>query len=139
MRNLSAHALGLLFMGLGLYGAAAVPPLAYPGAFDGLGYTTNTMALILMLVITAVFAMFAGWITARLVTDHRPGQALLMATIALAIAVFVGAVRWAAAPSWYYVASWCLLPAAAYVGALAWERSLRRKHDARSRRVATSA
>ena len=49
MRNLAALALGLMVMGLGIYGAAAVAPLAFPAAFDARGYTTNTLALIVML------------------------------------------------------------------------------------------
>ncbi len=126
MRNLAAVALGLLVIGLGIYGAAAVAPLAFPAAFDARGYTTNTLALIVMLAITEVFTMFAGWVTARLVTDHLPGHAVMMAIVGLAVAVFVGAVRWSAAPAWYYLVSWALIPVAGAVGAFAWERSLRR-------------
>lgn len=126
MRNISALALGLLVMGLGLFGAAAVTPLAFPAAFSGQGYTTNVMALCVMLAITEVFTMFAGWATARIVTDHRKGHALLMAALGLTAAVGVGAVRWAAAPTWYYIASWVLIPLAAAIGSAAWERSLRR-------------
>lgn len=139
MRNIAALALGLLFMGLGLYGAAIAAPLVVPSAFDARGHTTNTMALFVMLTITEVFTMFAGWVTARLVSDHRPGHAVMMATIGLSVAVFVGAIRWSAAPAWYYVTSWVLLPVAAAIGAYAWERTLRRT-GARpaARRVATT-
>lgn len=126
MRNVAALALGLLFMGLGIYGAAAVAPLAFPAAFDVRGVTSNTLALVVMIAITEVFTMFAGWITARIATDHRPGHALMMAVVGLAIAVFVGAVRWAAVPAWYYMVSWILIPPAGALGAFAWERSLRR-------------
>ncbi len=126
MRNVAAMALGLLVMGLGIYGAAAAAPLAFPGAFDVRGYTTNTLALIVMLAITEIFTMFAGWLTARLVTDHLPGHALMMAIVGLSVAVFVGAVRWSAAPAWYYLVSWTLIPVFGAFGAFAWERSLRR-------------
>lgn len=126
MRNVAGMALGLLFMGLGIYGAAAVTPFAFPTAFDPRGYTTHPVALIVMLSITVVFTMFAGWVTARIATDHRKGHALVMATMGLATAIFIGAIRWAAAPSWYYVSSWMLIPVAATIGAAAWERSLRR-------------
>ena len=139
MRNLAALALGLLVMGLGIYGAAAVAPLAFPAAFDARGYTTNTLALIVMLAITEIFTMFAGWVTARLVSDHRPGHALMMAIVGLAIAVFVGAVRWSAAPTWYYFVSWTLMPVAGALGAFAWERSLRRNGSRNvSQRVAAT-
>ncbi len=138
MRNPSALALGLLIMGLGLYGAAAVTPLAYPAAFDGDGATMNVVALFVMLSITEVTTLFAGWVTARLVSDHRAGHAILMATIGLAAAVLVGAVRWGAAPSWYYITSWMLIPVMALIGARAWERSLRRRGRDASPRVATS-
>jgi hypothetical protein len=130
VRNLSALALGLLVLGLGLYGAAAVAPLAFPAAFNTQGGTRDLLALVVMLAITEVFAAFAGWVTARLVTDHRTGHALLMGTMGLALAVFIGAVRWAAAPPWYFILSWCLLPLAAALGAAAWERSLRRQSRA---------
>jgi hypothetical protein len=126
MRNVSAMALGLLVMGLGIYGAAAVAPLAFPAAFDARGYTTDTLALIVMLAITEIFTMFGGWLTARVVTDHRPGHALMMAILGLSVAVFVGAVRWSAAPAWYYLVSWTLIPVFGALGALAWQRSLRR-------------
>jgi hypothetical protein len=138
MRNVSALALGLLVMGLGLYGAAVVTPLAYPAAFDADGATANAVAAFVMLSIAEVFTLFAGWITARLAPDHRMGHALLMATAGLAIAIFVGAVRWSAAPSWYYVATWVLIPFAAALGAAAWERSLRMKGRNAPRRVVTT-
>lgn len=139
MRNMSALALGLLVMGLGLFGAAAVTPLAFPAAFTTQGATTNVVALWVMLSITEVFTMFAGWVTARIVTDHRKGHALLMAALGLTAAVGVGAVRWHAAPSWYYVLSWVLIPFAAALGSAAWERSLRRntRRDASPRVVPT--
>ena len=138
MRNLSSLALGLLVMGLGLYGAAAVTPLAYPAAFNAQGVTSNVVALFVMLSITGVFTMFAGWVTARLVPDHRLGHVLLMAVVGLAIAIFVGAVRWITVPLWYHVVSWTLLPVAAAIGAAAWERSLRRKGQRVVPRVATT-
>ena len=135
MRNLSALAIGLLVMGLGLYGAAAVTPLAYPAAFDGSGATGNAVALFVMLSITEVATLFAGWLTARLVSDHRPGHAILMASLGLASAVLVGAIRWGVAPSWYYIASWMLMPVMALLGARAWERTERRSRDAATRRL----
>ena len=138
MRSLSALALGLLLVGFGLYGAAAVTPFAFPAAFDADGRTTNAVALFVMLSITEVFTLFGGWLTARLVTDHRAGHAILMATIGLAIAVALGAVRWDTAPSWYHVTTWVLMPVAAAIGAAAWERSLRRKSGDLSRRVITT-
>ena len=138
MRNLSALALGLLIVGLGLYGAAAATPIAYPAAFDGDGATTNALALFVMLSITEVSTLFAGWVTARLVSDHRAGHAILMATVGLATAVLVGAIRWSAAPSWYYVTSWILMPVMALIGARAWERSLRRRGRDATARVAAS-
>jgi hypothetical protein len=138
MRSLSALALGLLITGLGLYAAPAVTPLAFPGAFDAAGGTSQAVALFVMLSITEVFTMFGGWVTARLVADHRAGHALLMGASALAVAIAVGAVRWSTAPSWYHITSWILMPAAAAIGAAAWERSLRRKGAAVSPRVAAT-
>ena len=138
MRSLSAIALGLLVIGIGLYGAAAATPFAFPAAFDAAGRTTHVVALFVMLSITEVFATFAGWVTARLVADHRAGHAILMATIGLAIAIAVGAVRWDAAPSWYHITSWMLMPAVAALGAAAWERSLRRKSRELPQRIAAA-
>ncbi len=139
MRNLSALALGLLVLGLGLYGAAAASPFAFPEAFNAQGGTRDRLALVVMLAITGVFAAFAGWVTARVVTEHRKGHALLMGTMGLALAVSLGAVRWSAAPPWYFIVSWCLIPMAAALGAAAWERSLRRQsRAAASHRVAAS-
>jgi hypothetical protein len=136
MRSLAALALGLLVVGLGIFGAAVVTPLALPGAFTSDGHTTNAMALVVMFVITTVFTTFGGWITARLSPDHRAGHAIMMAVTGMAVAVLVGAIRWAAAPPWYYAASWAVLPVAAAVGAAAWERSLRRARRTSEARVA---
>ena len=96
MRNIAALALGLLFIGLGLYAAAAVTPFAYSAAFDPAGATRNVVALFVMLTITAITSAFGGWITARLVSDHRVGHALMAATLGLVAAVLMGAVRWGA-------------------------------------------
>jgi hypothetical protein len=138
MRNVSALALGLLIMGLGLYGAAAVTPLAYPAAFDAQGATSNAVAAFVMLSISVVFTMFAGWVTARLAPDHRLGHALLMAASGLAIAIFVGAVRWGAAPSWYYVATWALIPVAAALGAACLPFMRIERSHAAARRIAAT-
>ena len=138
MRNITALALGLLFIGLGLYAAAAVTPFAYSAAFDRDGATRNVVALFVMLTITAITSAFGGWITARLVSDHRVGHALMAATLGLVAAVLMGAVRWGAAPSWYWVTSWIVIPAAAAVGAAAWERTLRRNGRDVARRVAAT-
>jgi len=138
MRGLFAISLGLLFMGVGLYAAAAVTPTAFPGAFDAQGHTMNVVALFVMLSITLVTAAFAGWITARSAEDHQMGHAVMMATLGLATAVFMGAIRWAAAPPWYWATSWILIPVAAAIGAGAWQRTLRRKEPASARRVAAT-
>jgi len=138
VRNMSAIALGLLVTAFGLYGAPAVTPLAIPAAFDTIGGTTNALALIVMLMTTQVFTAFGGWVTARIVTDHRVGHAIFMAMLGLVAAVLVGAIRWGAAPLWYYAVSWTLMPFAAALGAAAWERTLRRSSSAAERRIATS-
>jgi hypothetical protein len=138
MRNLTAIALGLLIMGLGLYSAAAVTPLAFPSAFSAQAHTSNPAALTVMLAITLVSTTFAGWICARLAPDHRLGHALMMGVLGLAAAVCAGAIRWAAAPAWYYFLSWGLIPVAAALGAAAWQRSLRRRSTALSRRAAAT-
>lgn len=139
MRNIAALALGLLVMGLGLYGAVVAVPLAVPAAFDARGATQSAPALVVMLAITEIFTMFAGWVTARMVSDHRLGHALMMSTVGLAIAVCIGATRWASAPMWYYVISWILIPVAASIGAFAWARTLRRLGTRdHARRVATT-
>lgn len=138
MRNMTALALGLLVMGVGLYGAAAATPAAFPDAFNAQGHTSWPVALFVMLAITVVTTMFAGWVTARLVSDHRVGHALMMSILGLASAMFAGAIRWAAVPTWYHVATWILIPPAAALGALAWERTLRRQGRDVVRRVATT-
>jgi MFS-type transporter involved in bile tolerance (Atg22 family) len=138
MRSLTAIALGLLFVGIGIFAAAAVTPAAFPSAFSAEGATTNAVALVVMLAITEVFAMFGGWVTSRLVDDHRLGHAVMMSICGLAVAVFVGAVRWSAAPAWYYVASWGLIPCAGALGAAAWERSMRRRKGGVAHRAATT-
>ncbi len=138
MRSLAALSLGLLFTGAGLYGGAVVTPLAHPAAFTAEGYTTNVVALFVMLSIAAVFTTFGGWVTARLVDDHRRGHAILMSVLGLVAAVLVGAVRWAAAPSWYYATLWTMMPFAATLGAAAWERTLRRASGDVSSRVAAA-
>ena len=91
-----------------------------------------------MLSISEVATLFAGWVTARIVSDHRAGHAILMATLGLASAMLVGAIRWGAAPSWYYITSWVLMPFMALIGARAWERSLRRRNREAAPRVAVS-
>lgn len=138
MRNVSAVALGLLLVGAGIYAASAVTPLAFPAAFTSAGATSNALALFVMLSITEVTMMFAAWVVARLVTDHQAGHAMLLATFALAIAVFVGAIRWASAPVWYHWTSWVLMPVFAMLGARAWENSQRRREQSASRRMATT-
>jgi hypothetical protein len=138
MRSVLAMGLGLLLTGVGIVGAAVVTPLAVPQAFAPDGSTVHVVALAIMLAITEVFALFAGWVTARLASDHRIGHAALMATCALAIAIAVGAIRWSTAPAWYHVTSWVLLIPAAVLGARAWVRVVQRKASAGARSLAAT-
>ncbi len=126
MRNVSALALGLLFVGIGVFGASAGAPFVFPAAFDAQMRTASPPALFVMLVITEVCVMFGAWLVARIVTDHRVGHALMLAAAGIAVGVFTSAIRWSTAPAWYHVLSWVLMPVASYIGAKAWERTLRR-------------
>jgi hypothetical protein len=130
MQSALALALGLLVVGLGLFGAAAATPFAFPAAFQDGGQTTNPAALFVMLSISCVFTIFAAWIVARLVPDHRTGHGLMLSAMGVSVAIGVSAVRWATAPYWYHILSWALMPLCGYIGAAAWERTLRRQSAA---------
>jgi hypothetical protein len=134
MQSAAAMALGLLVIGVGLFGAAAATPFAFPSAFLDGGSTTNPVALFVMLCITSVFTTFAAWIVARMVPDHRTGHGLMLSVVGVAVAICASAIRWATAPYWYHVLSWALMPLCGYLGAAAWERTLRRTSMNRSAR-----
>jgi hypothetical protein len=127
MQSAVALALGLLVIGVGLFGAAAATPFAFPSAFLNNGATTNPVALFVMLSITAVFTMFGSWMVARMVSDHRIGHGLMLSLAGVAVAMCTSAIRWGTAPYWYHVLSWALMPLCGYLGAAAWERTLRRR------------
>jgi hypothetical protein len=134
MQSALALALGLLVIGVGLFGAAAATPFAFPSAFSDGAMTTDPVALFVMLSITVVFTTFAAWIVARMVSDHRRGHGLVLAAIGVAVAICSSAIRWSTAPYWYHVISWALMPLCCYVGAAAWERTLRRTASTGRRR-----
>ncbi len=82
-----------------------------PEAFDENLVTTSTPTLVTILVLSIVFSIVAGWLTARLAARAPVGHALALGVLQLAIGIFVQSQFWDVLPIWYHaVFLICLLP-----------------------------
>jgi hypothetical protein len=89
--------------------------------FDGTTRFDAPLPLLLLLVGSVVFSVFAGFVTAALVRDARSGLGgvTALAVLQLALGIFAEAQYWSLLPVWYHMLFLlALVPATVFGGRL---------------------
>ena len=76
---------------------------AMPASFDESGVTTAPALLALMIVISSLLSVFAGWLCATMATHSQMKHVWVLALIQLGIGILVQTGVWDQMPLWYHV------------------------------------
>ena len=117
MRSILATVIGFLLWSILWLGSNALLSVLMPGSFQEDGSTDNMLLLLFILVLSVIFSLLAGYVTARMVTSSpvRPVWALGIAL--LAVGLFVQSQVWSLLPLWYHILFLVLLIPGVLVGA----------------------
>jgi len=108
----------ILWAGLWV-GGNAVLRGALPDAYDAEGLTRSVAVLSLILVLSVVLSVIAGYLTAAIAGRRAILHAFVFGAVQLAIGVGVQAAVWQQMPLWYHLSFLALLiPASLLGGAL---------------------
>ena len=90
---------------------------AVPGAFREDGSTDSVGMLLLILVLSVVFSVIAGYVTALLAREKTKQHALALGLALLAVGIFVQIQYWDVMPVWYHLSFLALLVPGVLLGA----------------------
>lgn len=107
------------FFAVMVLGAAAdlVLGKALSGAFDAQGHARAESTLFIKLAYETLFALLAGYITARIAVRKPFVHVLVMAAIVLAGRAFITVATWDVVPLWFNLGVLVLIIPAALLGA----------------------
>jgi hypothetical protein len=107
------------FFAVMVLGAAADMVLSQvsSNAFDAQGHARAESTLFVKLAYETLFALIAGYVTARIAVRKPYTHVLVMAAIVLAGRAFIAALTWDVAPLWFNVGVLVLIIPAALLGA----------------------
>ena len=117
VRSVVAVAAG--FFAVMVLGAAADVVLGQvsPDAFDAQGHARAASVLFIKLAYETVFALFAGYLTARIAVRKPFMHVLVMAALVLAGRAFIAVATWDVVPLWFNLGVLVLIVPAALLGA----------------------
>jgi hypothetical protein len=107
------------FFAVMVLGAAADVVLGQvsPDAFDAQGHARAESALFIKLAYETLFALLAGYLTARIAVRKPFAHVLVMAAIVLAGRAFIAVATWDVVPLWFNLGVLVLIVPAALLGA----------------------
>ena len=107
------------FFAVMVLGAAADVVLAQvlPNAFDAQGHARAESTLFIKLAYETVFALLAGYLTARIAVRKPFTHVVVMAGIVLAGRAFIALATWDVVPLWFNLGVLVLIVPAALLGA----------------------
>ncbi|MEJ0036394.1 MAG: hypothetical protein WDO68_09945 [Gammaproteobacteria bacterium] len=107
------------FFAVMVLGAAADVVLAQvsPNAFDAQGHARAESTLFIKLTYETLFALLAGYLTARIAVRKPFMHVLVMAAIVLAGRAFIAVATWDVVPLWFNLGVLVLVVPAALLGA----------------------
>ena len=88
-----------------------------PNAFDAQGHARAESTLFIKLAYETLFALLAGYITARIAVRKPFNHVLIMAAIVLAGRAFISIATWDVVPLWFNLGVLVLIIPAALLGA----------------------
>ena len=103
MRAVVAVVAGVVLWGALWAGAGAGLAAAMPGSFDADGFTQSAGLLLLLLAVSVLLSLLAGYTAAAIARAHPMRTVQVLAGIQLLIGVAVQASVWDRMPPWFHL------------------------------------
>ena len=116
LRSILAVAAGFALWTVLWLGSNGLTAAAAPDAFNPDGSTDAVGLLLLFLVLSVVFSVVSGYVTALVARRKEAQHALYLGLLLLAVGLFVQVQVWDLMPLWYHLLFLVLLVPAALVG-----------------------
>lgn len=116
MRSFLAVLAGVVLWGVLWVGAGSGLAAAMPGSFDAEGFTQSAGLLVLLLAISVLLSVLAGYVCAAIARANPMRVVQILAVIQLVIGIGVQASVWDEMPLWYHLPFLALVVPAHLVG-----------------------
>ena len=116
LRTILAVLAGVIIWTILWLGANAVLTAAMPGAFRADGSIASNGLLAVILVLSGLISLVAGYSTARLASAHEMSHALALGGVLFLIGLFAQSQYWEVLPLWYHLTFLALLIPATWLG-----------------------
>lgn len=103
LRSIGSIATGFAVWTVLFLGTNALLSLVAPGAFKPDGSTDSTLLLLLIVTLSVLFSVVAGWITFKVDRVRALGSSLILGVLLLAVGIFVQLQYWEVMPLWYHL------------------------------------
>lgn len=104
LRSIGSILAGYVVWSLLFLGANAMLSLLAPGAFRPDGSTGSTALLLVILVLSILISIVAGWLTFRVDRVRALGSSLILGVLLLVTGIVVQRQYWEVMPLWYHLA-----------------------------------
>ena len=116
VRSIVSVALGTISWGILWVATGEALLAAVPDAFRADGGTESVGVLLVLLVMSVVYSVLAGWLTARLAPGDAWPHVYALSALQLAIGLAVQIGSWALMPAWFHIPFLALLVPGVLVG-----------------------
>ena len=124
LRSIASIATGFLTWSLLFLTSNAIIGRLFPSAVEIEAPTNSTGVLVLILALSVVFSIVAGWITFKVDRIRALGSSLILGVLLLAVGIVVQLQYWTMLPLWYHLTFLgALIPAVLFGYRLAVTRS----------------
>ena len=103
LRSIGSIATGFAVWTVLFLGSSALLTAVAPGAFNSDGSTDSAIMLLVILALSVLFSMFAGWVTFTVDRVRALGSSLILGVLLLAVGIFVQLQYWDVMPLWFHL------------------------------------
>lgn len=116
LRSIGSITAGYVAWSLLFLGSSSLLSLLVPGAFRADGSTDSAAMLLLILALSILTSIVAGWLTFRVDRVRALGSSLILGVLLLATGIMVQRQYWDVMPLWYHLAFLAALVPGVLVG-----------------------
>lgn len=116
LRNAVAVIVGFVLWAVLWLAANRVLMATVPSSFDDDGVTNDELVMVVAILLSVVFSLLAGYVTATVARVNRMKPVLILAVIQVVIGIIVEVNYWTEIPVWYHVTFLVLLAPSILVG-----------------------
>lgn len=103
LRSLASIAAGFLTWSVLFLGSNRLLNWAFPGSIEVAEATSGTGMLLLILVLSIVYSVVAGWVTFKVDRVRALGSSLALGALLLGVGIMVQLPYWTILPLWYHL------------------------------------